>query len=315
MSLSAKLIAGAGIAVLVAAGPSPPKNTGPKQPGTENPSPCGPSQPANVTLSHLAGRWTDDDTGETLTLLLDAGAGNKGGPIDEGLPLPKVPRGLPGTPKEQPGPGLPPQQKPPDTGTPGAPGTQDKANNGKIYAIGRHYWSGTYDGTTLNLSRYPSDIKEMDEIAPDWAKTQALNKVKWELELNPKTECGELVLEGKWYPGSFKWRAVIPDNAPNPNSVSGTISDIGRGTAIKVKYRLRPPKVLAFATAVSGLIMIDKFYQNVPTVVGVFFDSPYGADEYQVSIKVGQTKLDLTAKPIDSSRKVYYTEPFKVAPR
>src|SRR6185369_7173606 len=54
-------------------------------------------------------------------------------------------------------------------------------------------------------------------------------------------ECGRPILEGKWYPGSFKWQEVRGrDGAAGKQ----TVSDIDRGTPIDVKFTGPPPSIV-----------------------------------------------------------------------
>lgn len=105
-----------------------------------------------------------------------------------------------------------------------------------IILLGKHRWEGKFQAQKLTLSRTPT-LQEMGD-APDWAKQQVNGKIKWELDLDAKTECDQLVLQGKWYPGGYKWSEEIdPDSSAPPKR---TVSDIGRGTPIDKKYKPPP---------------------------------------------------------------------------
>jgi hypothetical protein len=106
---------------------------------------------------------------------------------------------------------------------------------------GKHAW---YDvalqGQKLRACRMPQ-VEEMGE-APEWARQQAYGKIKWELELDVKADSGgQLTLEGKWYPGSYKWTEEPgPDSSGQPKR---TVSDFGRGTPVDTKYTKPPPAI------------------------------------------------------------------------
>jgi len=114
----------------------------------------------------------------------------------------------------------------------------DRPNDG-VELHGQKTWHGRFQNQTLKFTRRPL-AEEMGE-APDWAREQAYGKIEWELELQAKTACGGLVLEGKWYPGSFKWREEIDPNSGAPPA--RTVSDFGRGTPIDKKYTKPPPVI------------------------------------------------------------------------
>ncbi|HEV3309209.1 MAG TPA: hypothetical protein VG815_01635, partial [Chloroflexota bacterium] len=231
MTNFAKIGAGVGLVAMAAGAAYIAKNTGaPKIPDTPTASsvPCGPTSSPKITLDQLAGRWMDDQTGDELVVDTNASdrttassgfpangspasapapSGGTNAPSDNGLPPSTYP-GLSGKQssaetgaKGPSGSGLSPDTYPTRPGTAGNSGTSGEGN---IHATGHHTWDGNYDGTKLTLTRYP-EAREMDETAPGWSKGQAQGKVKWELELTPRMDCGQLVLEGDWYPGSFKW--------------------------------------------------------------------------------------------------------------
>ncbi len=110
-----------------------------------------------------------------------------------------------------------------------------------VRLTGRHKWYGEWENGALKLdfTRYP-EPNEMG-AAPDWARTDVYQKVKWELELEAHRDCGQLELRGKWYPGEFKWRA---QSASGKYGVQDSISEIGRGTPIDIKY-VKPPAAIA----------------------------------------------------------------------
>ncbi len=124
--------------------------------------------------------------------------------------------------------------------------------DGTVSAVGRHAWKGTFEQNTLRFERSP-EPEEMGE-APAWARAQAKGRIKWELELSPKGDCGELTLEGLWYPGSFKWSEDL-DAAAVGGTPAGTISEIGRGTPTKMRYTFVPP-------AIVGVIVLEDQTKN-----------------------------------------------------
>src|SRR4029077_5841376 len=89
------------------------------------------------------------------------------------------------------------------------------------------------------LSRIPA-LAEMGE-APQWAKLEAYGKFKWELELHPRRDGDQLVLEGNWYPGCYKWSEEIDPNSSAPPK--RVVSAIGRGALIAKKYLKPPPAI------------------------------------------------------------------------
>lgn len=110
-----------------------------------------------------------------------------------------------------------------------------------VKLTGKHKWYGDWEsgGLKLSFTRDP-EPNEMG-TAPDWARKAVYQKIKWELELEPHRNCGQLELRGKWYPGEFKWRAQSDSGGSNSQD---SVLDIGRGTPIDIKY-LKPPPAMA----------------------------------------------------------------------
>jgi hypothetical protein len=108
-----------------------------------------------------------------------------------------------------------------------------------IKLSGHYEWDGSFAGQVLTLSRIPA-LEEMGE-APQWAKAEAHDKFKWELELHPRRDGDQFVLEGNWYPGCYKWSEEIDPNSSAPPK--RVVSAIGRGTPITKKYLKPPPAI------------------------------------------------------------------------
>jgi hypothetical protein len=140
-----------------------------------------------------------------------------------------------------------------------------EAYTSNVKFIGRHTWSGDYSNGTLKLSRYPDPL-EMG-AGPTWAKDQERGRVKWELELQPTRECGELVLKGKWYRGQFKYEEERNPASNQPPKES--VSDLERGTPLEVKYSMPPP-------AIAGVIVLDDQQGSVGHGV---YKHPYPDDQ------------------------------------
>lgn len=161
-----------------------------------------------------------------------------------------------------------------------------------IYWQGKHSWIGTFQDGKLHLTRFPKP----DEMgnAPDWARQAAAmpaptggpsvplggqaagssspQYVQWELELEAKTECGQPVLVGKWYPGSFDWSEDL-DPQGAEIVASRKITKIGKGDPVDIKYFREPP-------AIVGVAVLEKQTRN--DELGLpFFLYPFqpGADD------------------------------------
>ncbi|HET6621133.1 MAG TPA: hypothetical protein VFG64_14460 [Dongiaceae bacterium] len=129
---------------------------------------------------------------------------------------------------------------------------------------GKQLWFGTFAKGKLNFKRNPKP-EEMG-AAPEWARklaavpeltnqgpTMALggggggtSYVQWELDLDAKIECGQPVITGKWYPGSFKWSQQL-DTDGEPIESSRKVTDVGRGTAVELRYTKQPPAIVDVA--------------------------------------------------------------------
>src|SRR5262249_17946826 len=102
-----------------------------------------------------------------------------------------------------------------------------------------HDWYGGFDDQVFKVTRIPTP-EQMGE-APQWAKSQASGKFQWELELRPRRDGNQLVLEGNWYPGCYKWSEEIDPNSSAPPK--RVVSALGRGTPIPKKYIKPPPAI------------------------------------------------------------------------
>jgi hypothetical protein len=129
---------------------------------------------------------------------------------------------------------------------------------------GKQLWFGTFANGKLSFKRNPKP-EEMG-AAPEWARklaavpdptgqgpTMALGGggggtayVQWELDLDAKMECGQPVITGKWYPGSFKWSEKL-DASGQPIESSRKVTDVGRGTAVELRYTRRPAAIVDVA--------------------------------------------------------------------
>jgi hypothetical protein len=130
-----------------------------------------------------------------------------------------------------------------------------------ITVKGEHDWQGNYSEGELKASRYPK-VNEMSGAPPGLKSEQVEGKVKWELELEAKYDCGGLVLEGKWYPGEYKWSSKTDTDSSRPPQV--TVSDFRRGQPILVKFAQPPPAIAAV------IVMEDQ-----STIVGGLSKYPY----------------------------------------
>jgi len=110
---------------------------------------------------------------------------------------------------------------------------------------GKRRWEGSFEGGKLRFTRRPA-AGEMGD-APDWARDLAVQqRLTWELELEAKSECGQPVLVGKWYPGTFKWSEKV-DAGGSPDLASRQVTDIGRGDPIEVRYTQPPMSIVGVA--------------------------------------------------------------------
>jgi hypothetical protein len=75
-----------------------------------------------------------------------------------------------------------------------------------IRVSGKHEWGGSFIGGTLHVVRDPKP-DEMHQKAPPWARELVAESLKlhWELELKAEDRCGQLVLDGNWFPGELEW--------------------------------------------------------------------------------------------------------------
>ena len=111
---------------------------------------------------------------------------------------------------------------------------------GGIVIHGKHnWWNVSLQGQMLKACRTPL-VEEMGD-APEDARKQAYGKIKWELELNVTADRGQLTLDGKWYPGSFRWTETPAADASRPPNY--TVGEFGRGKPIDTKYIKPPPAI------------------------------------------------------------------------
>jgi hypothetical protein len=80
---------------------------------------------------------------------------------------------------------------------------------GSMVAEGRYKdWKADKAGDSgeITFKRKPK-AEEMSAKAPPWAreKIAAEGKLEWRMTLKAESRKGEWVIEGKWYPGQFKW--------------------------------------------------------------------------------------------------------------
>ena len=105
----------------------------------------------------------------------------------------------------------------------------------KIVAEGKYKdWDveGQAGEGKIILTRKPK-AEEMSDKGPRWAreKVAAEAKLKWKLDLKAESRKGEWVLEGKWYPGQFKWEQ---------KGDKKEASYLDEGKALDVKFKKNP---------------------------------------------------------------------------
>jgi hypothetical protein len=104
--------------------------------------------------------------------------------------------------------------------------------------------------------------------------------------------------------GVSRYRLLERERA-NPN----------RARQVGLEFWERPPpphQFLVFAQGALEYFLVNRIYLDVPSFIGIAFEEPYTADQYQVSVKLGAANLDLLAKPEDSSHTFFKTEVFIV---
>jgi hypothetical protein len=170
-------------------------------------------------------------------------------------------------------------------------------------------WDGIYKDGQLVFTRTPT-AAEMSQKAPDWARKKVQGQIKWSIELQVSRKCQEPMLKGKWYPGELSY---VEETAPDGGVAKQEASVTGKGTPVDIVYS-RPPHVLVLAKTLTGYLHVDKFYERVPLVVGVFFEGAHDGDEYPITVRIGDRSLDLIAKPVDASRTTFLTDVFAVVP-
>lgn len=104
--------------------------------------------------------------------------------------------------------------------------------------------------------------EEMSDKAPQWAreKVAAEGKLEWKLELKAESRKGEWVLEGKWYPGRFKWTEDPWSETGESNDASRQASYVDEGTPVDVKFT-KVPSVVGEAIV---LARQNGFYKGFP---------------------------------------------------
>jgi len=95
------------------------------------------------------------------------------------------------------------------------------------------------DGTVV-FTRRPT-AAQMGAKAPDWARqiVEKEGKLRWRLELKAVERCGQLVLEGKFYPGELKWTEKKNKDTNEVMSREATATG-AEGEPLKVKYVGQP---------------------------------------------------------------------------
>ncbi len=229
-----------------------------------------------ITLDDVVGVWRDADSGEEVEIRPAAHFAGRLPRGEGGKPIINMPLG-----------------EAPSTAQP-------------VVLKGRHQWDGTFEAGKLKLHRLP-DPNEMG-TAPEWATKEVKGKVQWELELELACASDQPMLKGKWYPGSYKWTQEFEPSGEAKHSVS----QIGRGTPIDIKYLPVPAHVYIYAKGVFQSYLVNKLYLDTPSFIGVAFEEPSKLSEYPISIQLNGVSLDLTAKPVDSNNKFFATDVFVV---
>jgi hypothetical protein len=155
----------------------------------------------------------------------------------------------------------------------------------------------------ITFVRKPT-AEQMSEKAPLWArqKIEAEGKLKWKLELKAEKREGEYCLEGKWFPGEFKWNSAGGRGAEEA-------SYLGPGKPLEVKFR-KPPVVLIFARCVGPPKLVDKIYLNVPTFIELGFQGPSEKAEKPITIEITGKPTKLTAKRLETDKRIFRTDVF-----
>jgi hypothetical protein len=84
----------------------------------------------------------------------------------------------------------------------------------------------------MNFYRKPK-AEEMSDKAPQWARDKIASegKLEWKMALKAESRKGEWVLEGKWYPGQFKWEE---------KGDKKEASYLDEGKAVDMKFKKSP---------------------------------------------------------------------------
>jgi hypothetical protein len=180
-----------------------------------------------------------------------------------------------------------------------------------LEAKGSHDWDGGYQNGKLTFTRKPR-ADEMSDAAPLWARELMEGEIQWTLELDPQIKCGTPTLKGKWYPGAIKFTEEYDEQG---NLTRKEATSDGKGKPIDVEFRRQIiARTFLYVKGVFHTFLVDTLWQDVPLFVGVAFIEPNPAAEYPVSIKIGDQKIDLVAKPVDDKHKYFETGTFAVLP-
>jgi hypothetical protein len=71
-----------------------------------------------------------------------------------------------------------------------------------------------------------------------------------------------------------------------------------------------PPTVQIYARGPEGLIILDKFYQNVPLMLGVIFAEQSSEETWPVGLQTSGGRIDLLARRQKDMPVLYLTDPF-----
>lgn len=118
-------------------------------------------------------------------------------------------------------------------------------------------WKGglVHGDGEINFYRKPT-AEEMSEKAPQWAreKVSTEGKLEWKLSLKAESRKGEWLLEGKWYPGQFKW-----NETGEGADAKQEASYLDEGKPVDVKFKKLP-------VIVRTIVLNDQtgYYKGLP---------------------------------------------------
>jgi hypothetical protein len=170
-------------------------------------------------------------------------------------------------------------------------------HNWSLMGSGGEAARGAFDDTLVTIRDYEGYLRGPGKA--DFLKGMQEFLTEFRSWLDPKSgayyrgESGERFMAA-WEASKPDWNPVIAEPLCKPPAA--------------------PPRVFLMAKGEFGRLLVDKFYQGIPLMVGVYFEEPYDQDSYDVTVNVGGGTLSLKAVPSDSERRVFQTEPFVVSP-